>query len=141
MRFDFHPEPGTIVVCDFGGMKEPEITKRRPAIVISPRFRNRGRLCSIVPLSTSAPTPVMAYHHRLYMDTPLPPPYGADMHWVKADMIYTVSFDRLSFPQNGKDDAGKRIYDVRVIDPEELKKIQRCVLHGIGLSNLTEHLL
>jgi mRNA interferase MazF len=140
MALSIHPEQGTIVICDFSGFQSPEMTKKRPAIVVSPRFRNRGNLCAVVPLSTTAPIPVMPYHYRLQMDEPLPAPYDADMHWVKADMVYTLSFARLSLPFEGKDASGKRIYDVRVVDASDLKKIQCCVLHGMGLASLTEHL-
>lgn len=139
MAIHFHPDQGTIVICDFNGFKEPEMTKRRPAIVVSPRFRDRGNLCCVVPLSTTAPKPVMPYHYRLYMPEPLPAPYESDMHWVKADMLYTVSFDRLFLPSTGKDASGKRVYDIRVISKTELQSIQCCILHGIGLPALTEH--
>jgi uncharacterized protein YifN (PemK superfamily) len=82
----------------------------------------------------------MPYHHRLVIDPVLPEPYDAEICWVKADMLYTVSFDRLHFPFKGKDGNGKRIYDVRVIDKADLLKIQQCVLHGIGLTALTDYL-
>lgn len=55
-------------------------------------------------------------------------------------MIYTVSFDRLSLPFGDKDVNGKRIYDVRVIDKDDLIKIQQCLLHGLGLTKLTDYL-
>lgn len=137
MTLNIHPAPGTIVICDFKGMVEPEITKRRPAIVVSPRFRNRSRLCTIVPLSTTPPIPPEKYHYKLYMDEPLPEPYNAPMHWVKADMLYTVAFSRLSLPFEGKDASGNRLYTVRIINPEEMEKVQSCILHGIGLGGLT----
>lgn len=116
------------------------MVKRRPVIVISPRLRQRGKLCAIVPLSTSTPSQIMPYHYKLHTDPELPEPYNEKYHWVKADMIYTVSFDRLSLPFIGKDLSGKRIYDVRVIDKSDLIKIQHCILHGIGLTALTEYL-
>ena len=140
MALKYHPDIGTIVICDFSGSKFPEMDKKRPAIVISPRFRDRGNLCSVVPLSTTAPKPVKDYHFKLHMETPLPDPYGAFMCWVKADMIYTVSFERLSLPFEKKSDTGQRIYDCRKISDAELIQIRRCILHGIGLSSLTEHL-
>jgi len=55
-------------------------------------------------------------------------------------MVYTVSFDRLILPHNGKDQSGKRCYDVRVIDAADLLKIQECILHGLGLTRLTDYL-
>lgn len=48
-------------------------------------------------------------------------------------MVYTVSFVRLSIPHNGKDEYGKRIYDCRVLDSQDLSNVQECVLYGLGL--------
>lgn len=140
MAITIHPEPGTIVICDFAGFRPPEMVKRRPAVVISPRLRNRRGLCSVVPLSTTDPWPPMPFHYRLAVAPPLPAPYDEPHHWVKGDMIATVSFDRLFLPCGGKDASGKRLYDVRVIDDADLREIRACVLHGLGLSALTGHL-
>lgn len=60
--------------------------------------------------------------------------------WVKADMLYAVSFARLDLPWAGKDAAGKRIYDVRHVSDEDYRAIQSCLLNGIGLGRLTAHL-
>jgi len=140
MSLKYHPEQGTIVICDFKGFVAPEMVKRRPAIIISPRLRKRGRLCTIVPLSTTAPDPIAPYHCKLYVDPVLPKPYSAKFHWVKADMIYTVSLDRLYLPFDGKDEMGRRNYDMRVIDKADLLKIQQCMLTGLGLTALTDYL-
>lgn len=140
MALKFHPEQGTIVICDFKGFVPPEMVKRRPAVVVSPRLRHRGGLCAIVPLSTTPPEPIMAYHHKLYIEPPLPEPYNAHFHWVKADMIATVSFERLTLPFDGKNNTGKRLYDLRVIDKADLIKIQQAMLHGLGLTALTDYL-
>lgn len=137
MAIQFHPDQGTILICDFTGFKEPEMTKRRPVIVVSPRFRRRKGLCSVVPLSTTAPNPPLLYHYKLHTNPPLPAPYNANEHWVKADMVYTVSFDRLFLPFDKKNTNGKRMYDVRVIDKLDLIKIQECIIHGLGLGELT----
>ncbi len=140
MSIQIHPEQGTILICDFKGFIDPEMVKRRPVVVMSPRLRQRGRLCAIVPLSTTPPSQIMPYHYKLHVDPVLPSPYDAKFHWVKADMLYTVSFERLYLPHNGKDAGGKRIYDVRVIDKSDLIKIQHCILHGLGLTMLTDYL-
>lgn len=60
--------------------------------------------------------------------------------WVKADMICSVSFDRLSLPYIGKDAQGKREYDVRRIADDDLRRIQVCVLNGMGFARLTDAL-
>ena len=140
MAIQFHPEQGTILICDFKGFVPPEMVKRRPVIVISPRLRHRGKLCAIVPLSTTPPAPIAPYNYKLHIDPVLPSPYDAKFHWVKADMIYTVSFDRLFLLFDGKDACGKRIYDNRIIDKDDLIKIQQCLLHGLGLTSLTDYL-
>ena len=137
MPLTHHPETGTIVICDFHGFVTPEMVKRRPGVVLSPRLRNRRGLCTIVPLSTTPPDPVMPYHYRIHMDPPLPPPYDSPYAWVKSDMLYTVSFDRLFLPFSKKDASGKREYDVRVIDKIDLIKVQECVIYGLGLIALT----
>ncbi|WP_293885882.1 type II toxin-antitoxin system PemK/MazF family toxin [Thiolapillus sp.] len=116
------------------------MVKRRPAVVISPRLRRRQHLCTVVPLSTTPPNPVAAYHHKFTLDPVLPKPYNSKIQWVKADMLYTVSFDRLYLPFEKKDGSGKRIYDIRVLDKADMIKIQQCILHGIGLTSLTDYL-
>ena len=140
MPLQYHPTPGTIVICDFKGFVLPEMVKRRPAVVVSPRFRERTDLCTIVPLSTTEPTKVMPYHHRLYLNPNLPQPYDAMIQWVKADMFATVSFQRLNLPFKRKDDGGKREYDIRIIDNVDLQKVRECMLHALGLSYLTPHI-
>lgn len=137
MAIKFHPAQGTIVICDFTGLNTPEMTKKRPAVIISPRFRCRDRLCTIIPFSTTPPRPVEPYHYKLHMNPVLPEPYNAEIQWVKADMLYTMSLDRLSLPFCGKDDSGNRIYDDRIIGAEDFLEIQKCLLRGIGLTGLT----
>ncbi|WP_374327294.1 type II toxin-antitoxin system PemK/MazF family toxin [Azonexus sp.] len=140
MAIQFHPEQGTIVICDFNGFVPPEMVKRRPAVVVSPRLRKRTGLCTVVPLSTTPPEPICPYHFKLHVAPTLAPPYDAPFHWVKADMLYTVAFSRLHLPFNGKDALGKRNYDVRVLDEADLLKIQDCMLHALGLMRLTSYL-
>src|SRR5690554_4905370 len=109
MPLPFSPSPGLIVICDFQGLREPEIVKRRPAIVVSPRSRRSGGLCTVVPCSTTAPIPELAHHFPLRIDPPLPNPYPEPELWVKCDMIYTVSLERLNLPWT-KNENGKRQY-------------------------------
>lgn len=140
MPIPYHPEPGTIVICDFFGYVVPEMVKRRPSIIISPRLRNRKGLCTVVPLSSVEPNIIMPYHYRLHLTPPLPAPYDTSLSWVKADMLATVSFKRLHLPYKGKDSNGKREYDVRVIDSADFIKIKECVLHALGMTGLTDYL-
>lgn len=140
MAIQFHPDPGTVLICDFAGFRQPEMIKRRPVVVISPRFRQRDGLCTVVPLSTTKPRKVCEYHCQLDFDPVMPAPYNEPQMWVKADMICAVSFDRLSLPYIGKDQDGKRLYDIRHISDDSLKRVQVCVLNGMGMAHLTSGL-
>lgn len=128
-----HPEPGTILICDFIGLSEPEMVKRRPVVVISPRLRRRDNLCTVVPLSTTEPRPIEAYHFKLHTTPVLPKPFDSPFHWVKGDMLYTFSFKRFFLPHNGKNATGKRQYVICIVDPTDLIKIRQCVLTGLGI--------
>lgn len=140
MALKYHPETGTIVICDYTGFTPPEMTKRRLAVIVSPQFKRRNNLCTVVPFSTTPPKPIMPYHYHLSLNPTLPPPYNSPMQWVKADMFATVSFSRLTLPFDGKGVGGKRLYIKRVICEHDFKSIQRCILHAIGLNGLTLHI-
>src|SRR4051812_15983188 len=90
----FHPHAGTLLMCDFQGVIEPEMTKRRPVIIVTPRLPYRGHLATIVPTSTTAPMHAQPFHVRLSRNYhPLEP---ADLPvWAKCDMLCSVSFQRL----------------------------------------------
>lgn len=141
MTLKFHPKTGTIVICDYNtGFYPPEMTKRRLAIVVSPQFKRRNNLCTVIPFSTTPPNPIMPYHYLLHLNPSLPPPYNSAEQWVKADMLATVSFKRLTFPFSGKGVDGKRQYIKMVIKGHDFESIQRCILNAIGLNNLTQHI-
>lgn len=128
-----HPVPGTIVRVDLSqGFKPPEMVKRRPVIVLSPPIAGRQQLCTVVPLSTTAPRRVMPHHLEIEFDPPLPHPYASPTAWVKGDIVLTVAFHRLRLLFDGKAD-GQRTYDVRVLDPAVFAQVQRCVRAGLGL--------
>lgn len=132
MPLEFYPPPGTILLCDYQpGFKVPEMTKRRPVVVISPRFRGRGQLCTVVPLSTTPPRPVRPYHCEIEVE--LAPPYLAATSWVKADMIATVGFHRLRPLHMGKDQYGKRKHVYPRVEENDLAQIRECVLAALGL--------
>lgn len=95
MAIVFHPSAGTLLVCDFTGMVEPEMVKSRPVVVVSPRLRHRTGLCTVVPLSTTPPNDVMAWHCKLILETPLSAKWNKTEIWAKCDMLYTMRFERL----------------------------------------------
>ena len=140
MSLTFHPEPGTILVCDFSGLREPEMVKRRPVVVISPRLKRRDGLLTVAPLSTTEPKHIMDYHSRIDLNPTLPEPYDAPVMWVKGDMIYNVCFDRLELLRTKRDHTGKRKYLQCQLDEPTIREIKKAVLFGLGFSELTKHL-
>lgn len=133
MALKFHPKPGTVLICDYRtGFIVPEMVKRRPAVVISPRLRRRDGLCTVVPLSTTPPPEPMPYHCELIMASPLPAPFDAARVWVKADMLATVGFHRLDLPRLPRQD-GQRQYLTVVLQEDDLGRVMACVRNALGL--------
>ncbi len=138
MAIKYHPEVGDILICDFSGMKPPEMVKRRPVVNLTPRFRRSGGLCTVVPLSTTAPNVIQRWHARLQVD--LPNPYSSPEVWLKGEFLYTVSYDRLFLLRQGKDEDGNRIYTYPRLSNEQIKIVWDCVLHGLGRSDIVNYL-
>jgi len=135
MPLTFHPKPGMVLICDFNtGFKAPEMIKRRPVVVISPRPRRSNRLCTIVPLSTTVPSPLEPFHHR--MDPlSLPGKLARKETWAKCDMLATVSLARLDRVMVGKEPGGRRIYVADPVTADDLEAIRRGVMIALGLVN------
>lgn len=133
-----HPAAGTVLLCDFaGGFREPEMVKRRPVVVVSPRIRARPGLCTVVALSTTAPEPAMPYHAQIDLRPELPEPWSSDAIWVKGDMINAVGFHRLDLIRLGRAEGGGRMLLLQPLPGETLATIRRCILAGLGLGALT----
>lgn len=133
MPLTFHPHPGMVLICDFNsGFKAPEMIKRRPVVVVSPRPRRSNQLCTIVPLSTTAPNPVEPFHHRMDPRS-LPGKLARKETWAKCDMLATVCLDRLDRVMVGKGPEGKRIYVAEQVVEEDLEAIRRGVMLALGM--------
>lgn len=126
---------GTILLCDYdlGGFREPEMVKRRPAIIISPRLPYRDGLCTVVPLSGSPPKHEVPYQCRIEMDQPLPDPFPYKAFWAKADMLATVGFGRLDMFRTGRDQEGKRKYLQPKLNTENIQRVRQAVLSALGM--------
>ena len=120
----YFPRPGDVLICDYStGFVPPEMVKHRPVVVVSGRERHGRKLCTIVPLSTTDPFPVEAWHHRLPV---VIPGWSAGTSWAKCDMLSTVSFDRLDKPHTKKR-TGREYHTVRLL-PDDLSAVRRAVL-------------
>lgn len=120
-------------IIRWGGFCEPEMVKRRPAIVLSPRLAFRDGLCSVVPLSGSPPSRTVEYVVQLALPKPLPAPFEHQVWWAKCDMIATVGFHRLDLFRTGRDQSGKRKYIHPVLMAEDLARVRQGVLAALGL--------
>lgn len=128
MAIYFVPIPGTVLLCDYGfsGIP-PEMTKRRPVVVLSPRRRRTRGTYLVVPLSRSVPRPIEPVHYRIVAGTYafLDPRIDS---WAKCDMVTAVSgerLDRLRF-------AGR--YVAPQVSLPDLDCLYAGVIHAFGLA-------
>ncbi|MEE9451293.1 MAG: type II toxin-antitoxin system PemK/MazF family toxin [Gammaproteobacteria bacterium] len=144
MAIIFHPKPGLILLCDFSqGFKAPEMVKsKRPVIVLTGAIRGRANLVTVVPLSTVEPTPPQCHHYKIPKPSmPMIKNFQRGDSWVKGDMVYTIGFHRLNAILLGKRGSdGKREYFKHRLGGEQMREIYRCILYGLNLGHLGEHL-
>ena len=132
MALLFHPKPGNVLMCDFNtGFKPPEMVKVRPVVVISPRRRSI-ELCTVVPLSTTEPHPLEAFHWEMAPQS-LPGPFASNRTWAKCDMLATVGLGRLDRVRIGKDANGNRVFTTHQVSQADLEGIRRGVMVALGI--------
>ncbi|MGB8819014.1 MAG: hypothetical protein WCC66_13940 [Rhizobiaceae bacterium] len=144
MAITFLPGPGDVLMCEFGpdpaaivapGIMrgplavKPEIWKFRQAAVVF----IFGKLAIVVPFSTSRPNAARNYHVHIVAGT-YPFLTTASDSWLKADLIETVSYDRLDRCQV----AGK--FQRVCLTTAHLKALRVACLHALGMGQLTGHL-
>lgn len=134
MPLSYYPRPGEILVCHFDKSAiGAEMVKTRPVVVIGPRLRNRGHLATVVPLSTTDPDPIEAYHFELVLERSLPPPFDSPRMWAKCDMISVVSMLRLDrFKEPRGWHGGARKWTTGMLGQEQLDGVTKSVLAALG---------
>ena len=137
-----HVAKGSLLTCDFNtGFVPPEMTKKRLVVVLSPQIKSRPFLCTVVALSTSPPEKVMPYHAQIDIRPKLPhPKFESDGVWIKGDMVSAVGFQRLDLVRLSTRPDGSRVYYWNTLTNDQMAIVHKCVLHGMGLSNLTNYL-
>jgi len=132
MTITFHPEPRMVLICNFDtGFQPPEMTKRRPVVVLSPR-RHNAQTCIVVPLSSTPPVPPEAYHHLLE-EASLPKELRHSPAWAKCNMIAAVALDRLDRVRDGRDDLGRRKYVAKCVSDADFAAIRAAVQVALGI--------
>jgi uncharacterized protein YifN (PemK superfamily) len=122
----FHPKADAVLVCDFRGYIEPEIVKTRPVVVVSPNHVRRPGLVTVIPLSTTAPIDIEAYHYLL-RGNPVPGS-SATAVWAKCDLVATVATERLD-----RKKVGRGHYAVGFVSLEQVRAMRRCAAMSLGL--------
>lgn len=143
MPLTYHPRIGEVLLCDYDtGFIPPEMTKRRPVVTVSPRLRRRDNLVTVIPLSTTAPDGIESYHYEIEFSRLLPKPFDAKIMWAKCDMVATVARTRLDrFKDPAKARGSQHKFVTGQLSDEQLILIRRGMLHALGLSVLTVHLI
>ena len=128
----FHPHAGTVLMCDFRGMIVPEITKKRPVMVITPRLAHRDKSAMIVPFSTTPPHYPQPFHVRLSRNYHPDEPDDLPV-WAKCDLVCSVSFERLDrFALKNRQFIAPRAIAA------DLALVRNGILSALGFVNLTE---
>lgn len=142
MALLYYPNIGEILLCHYSNASiEPEMTKTRPVVVVSPRLRKRANLIGVVPLSTTAPRPAEPYHCLIELANPLPSPFNNPVMWAKCDMYSVVSLNRLDRIKEPKSRYGApRKWCVGKASPQQIIELRKSVLCGLGFDSLTIHI-
>lgn len=117
------------------------VKRERPVVILTGSIKGRANLVTITPLSTVEPNPIQPYHYRIPKQSmPMLGVYQTNDSWLKGDMIYTVGFHRLNLIRLGKRGPdGKRLYFTSRLGSDQMKQIYQCILHGLNLGKLAQH--
>ena len=114
----FHPRAGQILVCDFSGFTVPEIVKKRPVMVVSPRLPHRSGIVAVVPISLTAPIHGEPYVVRLSKN--YHPDERDDLPcWAKCDLLLNIGLYRLDGFK-----IGRRKWATPSAAPEDLEAVR-----------------
>lgn len=134
------PKRGRIVVVNFemfGTAAPPEMvgTKRLCLVVQSDRLV-RGRLVTVVPLSSTAPVNPGKQHHKMshlsFNDLPVTWDRGLE-RWAKCDYISTVTLDRCVDPYE-KPAFGQRKYRRVQAAKVDIDAVDKCIAWALGIN-------
>ncbi|MDZ7823322.1 MAG: type II toxin-antitoxin system PemK/MazF family toxin [Ahrensia sp.] len=130
MALPYYPRAGQILVCDFSGFTPPEMVKKRPVILISPKLPYRSEIVTVVPLSTTAPRHNHPYVVKLSKNYH-PNELDEEPCWAKCDMVMNIGLFRLSAFK-----IGRRTWESPQATGNDLEAVRRGVILGLGLQSL-----
>ena len=113
-------------MCDFRGYEEPEMTKRRPVVVVSPHIARPVVL--VVPLSQAQPREIRPIHIRLTKSYAF---LSRGHVWAKCDLVAHAGRARLDRLYHDRRLVAGR---ASRLDRSDLHAIRRGVLHALGVA-------
>ncbi len=130
VTINFFPRMGQVFVADFSDLKEPEMTKIRPVVIVSPKLPFRSNLVAVAPLSLTEPRHALPFCYRLSKN--YHPDESDDLPcWAKGDMVTNIAIRRLAGFK-----VGRRKWLIPNLTSEDLYGVRRAVLCGLGLDRL-----
>ena len=130
MTLPFYPRMGHVLMGDFTDLREPEMTKVRPVIVVSPRLPYRSDLVAVVPTSLTAPRHSLPFCFRLSKNYHPNEPDDLPC-WAKADMVTNIALRRLDGFK-----IGRRKWHYPELSAADLVGVRHAVLCGLGLDRI-----
>lgn len=147
MTLQYPPQIGDILLCDYpewselGDLEKGEMQKRRMVVVLHNRLPYRSGLATVIPLSTSAPRAEVQYQCKVVFEKSPPEPFTGLIKWAKADMLNTVSYERLSLPYDGRcEETSRRKYVKMRLSKDQMRDIRRALCVALGMESLTCHI-
>jgi uncharacterized protein YifN (PemK superfamily) len=136
VKLPYHPHPGEVLICRFDDSAAgAEMIKKRPVVVVSCHRSHNRELCTVVPLSTTAPVVREAWHYTMPPTFSVMSWHANGAIWAKCDMLATVSFTRLHQPYRHTRTSG-RVYVTHMVSPVDLAAIKAGIVAYLQLKGL-----
>lgn len=133
------PGRGRIIIVNFemaGTAAPPEMVgTARPCLVVQNNKLDRGRLVTVVPLSSTRPKAPGKQHHKMshlsFLQLPIEWNPGLE-RWAKCDYLTTVSLDRCTDPYTRLPYSARKYLKIKAAKCD-IEAIDACVRWSLGI--------
>jgi uncharacterized protein YifN (PemK superfamily) len=137
------PKPGEILICAFPtdqrDLIDGEMAKDRLVIVMNKPLPGRGKLVNVVPISMTAPAPIMPWHVQVPIDClPAASRHRKGDRWAKCDMISTVGWGRLN-RYEAPMRSGRRVFQEGRADMSTYVAVKRALATVLNITTDVLH--
>ena len=130
MPLKYYPRAGQLLVCDFSGFEPPEMVKKRPVVIVSPKLPYRSDIVTVVPISLTPPRHQLPFVVKLSKNYHPQEDENLDC-WAKCDMLLNISISRLDGFK-----VARRKWVNPQISGDDLMAIKHGVIYGLGMGHL-----